>query len=120
MGNDLIEVGFYKKNFNVKLQIELPCLKICQSKGLKVHIQKRHPDCLQYLDYISDIIENPDYIGINPSEPNSIELIKRFDLDIQIAIKLNADNDYYYVASLYNISPSKIQNRLKNGRIKKF
>lgn len=120
MNSNLTEVGYYNEIFNKKLHIDLPCLKIYQSKGLEKHIQKRHPSCIQYMNNISDIINNPDYIGMNPKEPNSIELIKNYGLDIQIAVKLNTDNDYYYVASLYNVSSAKMKNRLKIGRIIQF
>lgn len=120
MDKDLIKVGSYKNKFNQKLKIDLPCLKIYQSKGLAKHIEKRHPECLKYLNYVSDIINSPDYIGTNPKEPNSIELIKTYEKNIQIAIKLNVNDDYYYIATLFDINFSKLQKRLKTGRIKKF
>lgn len=120
MDKDLIKIGSYKRIFNEKLKIDLPCLDIYQSKGLIKHIEKRHPDCLKYMDHISDILCNPNYIGTNPKEPNSIELIKTYDKNIQIAIKLNANDEYYYIATLFNINFSKLNKKLEIGRIKKF
>lgn len=116
----LIKVGEYTEDFNSKLGINQPCLEIYQSTGLEVHINKNHPDCVNYLDDISDIINAPDYIGINPNEDDSIELIKNFGENIKVAIKLDKKNNYFYVASLYDIKPSKISRHLKSGRLKRY
>ena len=94
---------------------------IYQSEGLRIHIAKRHPEALKYLSRIREIIESPDYIGINPNEKNtSFELIKIFDDNIQIGIKLDTEKDYLFVATLHPVTTSKIQHRLKNGRLKVF
>lgn len=114
----LIKVGKYKAEFNEKLGIELPTNTIYISQGLSKHIQNRHPNCIKYISKISLIIDNPDYIGSNPKEPNSIELVKIFDDNIQIGIKLDATKKYLYVATLFDISSSKIQRRLNSGRLK--
>ncbi|MDD6219569.1 MAG: PBECR2 nuclease fold domain-containing protein [Clostridia bacterium] len=114
------EVGIYTQAFNSILGINLPLVKIFASDGLKIHIAKRHPGYEKYLNSLADIIKSPDYIGVNPTEPNSIELIKRLDENIQIAIKLDIDKNYLYVASLYDISESKIERRLQSGRLKIF
>lgn len=73
-------------------------------------------------DYIPDIIDNPDYIGINPNEngAESIELIKRYRDNVMIGIKLDKDNDYLYVSTMNDIQESKIQRRLYSSRIKEF
>ncbi len=120
MEDNLIEVGVYIEEFNNKLNSTLPCIKIYQSEGLIKHIQKRHEDCVDYIDNIPEIISKPDYIGSNPKEPDSIELIKTYDKNIQIAVKLNIEKDYFYVASLYEITDAELQNRLYSGRTKKF
>lgn len=120
MSNKLVEVGDYRDDFNQKLNLNLPCLKIFQSDGLREHIRKRHPNCLRYINNIPDIIKNPDYIGTNPQEPNSIELIKNYGMDIQIAIKLENDGNYFYVATMFDVRAAKIANKLNSGRIKKY
>lgn len=68
MDNQLIAVGFYKESFNSYLPYEIQFPTIYQSEGLKKHIQKRHPDCVQYIELIPQIIASPDYIGVNPNE----------------------------------------------------
>ena len=120
MNDDLFEVGIYAEYYNRILDIDLPILKIVQSKGLKIHIQKRHPNVIGYLPNIPDIITEPDYIGTNPKEPNSIELVKISQDTIKLAIKLDIDNDYYFVASLYDITKSKLDKHIESGRLKKY
>lgn len=123
MSNKLTKVGKYNTKFNDILGIKLDCLDIYKSKGLIAHLIKRkHDEYIKYIDCIPDIIRNPDYIGINPNENNtdSIELIKRYDNNVMIGIKLDKDNKYFYVASMYDVSESKIQRRLHSGRIKKI
>lgn len=94
---------------------------IFQSDGLIKHIKKRHPECTQYINKISEIIQNPDYIGINPNEKGrSFELVKIFQDNVQIGIKLDNQDDYLYIATLYTITEAKLKHRIENGRLKKF
>ena len=69
----LFKVGNYIQEYNDVLEISLPCKTIYQSSGLEVHVRQKHNDYLKYLTNISEIISNPDYIGNNPKETNSIE-----------------------------------------------
>lgn len=34
----------------------------------ELSILKKHPECTQYINKLSEIIQNPNYIGINPNE----------------------------------------------------
>lgn len=116
----LIKIGEFKQEYNQILNTSLPCFEIMQSTGLIKHISKKHSHCVRYLDKVSDILENPDYIGVSPKEKDSIELVKVYEDNILIAIKLDCDNSYYYLASLYDISGGKMENRLNSGRLKKY
>lgn len=93
---------------------------IYRSKGLPSHMVKRkHYNCLKYIDYISDIILQPDYIGINSNEKEiSLELIKRYDDNVLIGIKLDVDGEYPYVSTMHDVQEAKIVRRLHSGRIK--
>ena len=77
---ELLRVGKYNLKFNELLGIDIKDFEIYRSKGLPSHMVKRkHFNCLRYIDYIPDIILEPDYIGVNPNEQGlSIELIKRY------------------------------------------
>lgn len=113
-------VGTYTEHFNALTGQDLPCGDIWQSSGLAVHVQKHHPNEVHNIQLIPQIIADPDYIGHNPKEPNSIELIKVLSANTMVCIKLDAGNCYHYVASVYEISDGKLQNRLKSGRLKKI
>ena len=120
--NDILLVGKYNQRFNEILNIDYEELNIYRSKGLPAHMVKRkHYNCLKYVDYISDIIASPDYIGINPNEPEkSLELIKCYKDNVMIGIKLDSNGQYYYVSTMFDIQKSKIDRRLHSGRIRKF
>ncbi len=119
MNEELIPIGEYQESFNKQLDISLPTGTIYRSSRLINHIQRRHPDFVGYMDKLPEILLNPDYIGKNPKEPDSMELVKVFDDNILVAIKLDIKNNYLYVASLYNISDGKLHNRIHSGRLKK-
>ena len=118
----LIEVGKLYSELNEIAGTNLPLIKIYRSKGLPAHlIKQKHFHCLKHIDNIPDIINEPDYIGVNPNEKgNTIELIKVLTKNILIGIKLDANKDYLYVATMYDVQESKLQRRLHSGRFKKF
>lgn len=115
-------VGVLQEKVNSILNITLPTDNIYMAPGLIKHVKKKHNDCLKYLDDITDIITNPDYIGVNPSEPNSVEVVKIYDEIILVSVNLSmgTEQQYLFVSSLYHISDGKLQNRINNGRLKKF
>ena len=115
----LTPVGKYKAAYNKTLNIALPCADIFRSDGLYKHVQKRHPECIKYLNKIPDMINNPDYIGTNAKENNSIEFVKCYTENVLVAVKLDIKDNYLYVASCYTISSGKLQRRVNNNRLKK-
>lgn len=117
-----IEVGeFYQKSNDI-IDSNMPLQMIYRSKGLPVHLLIRnHFYCLKHIDNIPDIIKSPDYVGINPNESdNTIELIKVFDKNILVGIKLNVEENYLYVSTMYDIQEAKLIRRLYSGRLVKF
>ena len=119
---DLLRVGSFTEKFNNVLGTNMEPLEIFQSKGLPAHMVKRkHYKCLKYIDYIPDIIANPDYIGINPNESgDSIELVKRYEDNVLLGIKLDTEGQYLYVSTMYDVRESKVYRRLHSGRLKQF
>ncbi|SEU08193.1 hypothetical protein SAMN05443270_3007 [Lacrimispora sphenoides] len=117
---ELLKVGEYNSKYNDLLNIQLESLNIYRSKGLPAHMVKRkHYKSLKYIDFIPDIIENPDYVGVNPNESQtSIEIIKRYKDNIMIGIKLDIEGNYLYVSTVHDIQESKIERRLHSGRIR--
>lgn len=119
---ELLRVGRYNPMFNEILGSDIKEFDIYRSKGLPSHmVKRRHFNCLKYIDYIPDIISEPDYIGMNPNEKEtSIELIKRYENNVLIGIKLDTDGEYLYVSTMHDVQESKITRRLHSGRIKEF
>lgn len=121
MSNKIKLIGIYNNKFNSYLPYNLNYIEIYQSFGLPKHIQKRHPDCLQFVSLIPEIISSPDYIGVNPNEKGvSFELVKVLSENVQIGIKLDTKDDYLYVATLHPITEAKLKHGIANGRLKKF
>lgn len=107
---------------------ELLCIKtdiediLFSKKALKKHMLKRnHHDALKYLDNLDEIIESPDYVGVNPREQAiSVEYVKCYENNVLVAIKINIDNNNFYVASLYTIDEYKLNKHIRIKRLKKF
>jgi hypothetical protein len=49
-----------------------------------------------------------------------VELIKVLDKNILVGIKLDVDENYLYVSTMYDVQESKLRRRLHSGRVKKF
>ena len=121
MNNKIFPIASYNEKFNKYLPVQFKQDLIHQSFGLEKHIEKRHPECLPYLRFISSIISEPDYIGVNPNESgDSFELVKIFSENVQIGIKLDVKENYLYVATLHTITDGKLRHGINNGRLKKF
>lgn len=118
MDNNLLEVGYYIDRFNIETEQNLPCGPIYQSEGLAIHVKKHHPETKDSIMLnIPNIISSPDYIGKNPKEPNSIELVKDIGKNTKVWVKLDTKNEYLYVASIFEIKEGKLNNRLNSGRL---
>ncbi|MCD7906028.1 MAG: hypothetical protein LUG24_10875 [Clostridiales bacterium] len=123
MSDKGIKVGKYNLDFNDILGLDIEELDIYRPKGLYAHMKKRNHDrCLKYIDKIPEIVENPDYIGVNPNEKGgeSLELIKKYKGNVLVGIKLDKNNNHLYVSTMYAVQDSKIERRLFSGRIKRF
>ena len=118
------------KNLTMKVKEQIKELLGIQSdvnvikyskNNLEKHLLKRnHIDALKYFDKIEDIIEEPDYVGINPNEKSEcLEYVKVFDENILVALKIHSSEEFYYIPSMYTITDYKLQSRLFSGRLKK-
>ena len=120
MEDKLLEVGEYIPKFNALTGQELPCGPIYQSAGLQKHVKKHQREKADIMADIPTVLRQPDYVGCNPKEPNSIELVKTLSENVMVCVKLDSKNGYLYVASVYTVSESKVNNRLNSGRLKKY
>lgn len=117
---NMVPVGKYIQRFNELTNQTLPCGDIYQSSGLPTHIKKRHPDQLGNIALIPQVIASPDYIGKNPNEPDSIELVKQFDNHVMVCVKLDVQQNYLYVATVFDLKPIKLEKRIRTGRLKRY
>jgi hypothetical protein len=84
------------------------------------HIQKKHSD--YYEDYfysIPSIVCSPEYYGLYPSKPNSIELVKKINDYILVGIKINSTNNLL-VSSFYPVDKDKVAARIRKNRLKPY
>lgn len=83
------------------LNIEFPNDEVLVYPGMIKHANRRHPgDLDNYGHLIPEMIANPDYIGKNPSENNSIELYKVVEDHLILAIKLDPSG-YIYLSTFF-------------------
>ena len=115
------QVGRIKSEYFriLKLDDSIDIVKV-NMENLKKHLEKRnHDNMIKYLSRISELLENPTYIGINPREKGrSIEYVIQLAENILIGIKLDYKNEYFYIATMHEISELKLNQRIKNGRLK--
>lgn len=69
---------------------------------------------------ISQIIASPDYVGVNPKEPDSIELVKTIGQNLKVCVKLDQKDGYLFVASLYDMTEAKVKKHVKIGRLRPY
>lgn len=107
-----------KKELGINTDID----RLYVSQGLRKHIIKHnHENVLKYYDDVRNIIANPDYIGINPNEKSvSFECIKVMEDNVLVAVKLDSKRSYFYVASIYSITESKLKKMIKSGRVRSY
>lgn len=99
--------------------VKLPVSEVNMYPGAIKHIRRRHPGILEtYGHLIPDMISNPDYVGQNPKEPNSIELVKVINPHLLLAIKLDPSG-YLFLSTFYVLDNGdvKVSKRLKSGRL---
>lgn len=111
-----------KDSIKELLGLETELSEIEYSKhGLKRHLEKRkHYDVLKYLDNIREIIEDPDYVGINTNGNKlALEYVKCYKKNILLALKVNKTKDKFFIVSMYSINDYKLNSRKFSGRLKK-
>lgn len=85
------------------------------------HMKRSHPkDYEKYFKHISEILNSPEYVGINPSD-NSIEYVREYRSEhgefVKVAVRVSASNRYY-ARSLYVLRSNRVQNFIQKGTLK--
>ena len=113
------KVGSITDKILAQYKIEVINSNVYVHQGTFKHISKRHPDILNSKDIIIKVLDSPDYIGQNPKEKSSLELIKKIDENYLVAIKIDIKTNNLIVASTYKISDSKLQKMILSNRVYK-
>ena len=111
-----------KDSIKKLLGLETDLSEIEYSKhGLKRHLEKRkHYDVLKYVDNVKEMIENPDYVGINRNGNKlALEYVKCYKKNVLLALKVNKTKDKFFIVSMYSINDYKLNSRKFSGRLKK-
>lgn len=77
---------------------------------------------MQYYNDLTDIILNPDYVGIAGVEAPSIEYIKQYKINneyVNIAVRASKAGTYY-VRSMFIIEEGRIIDYLRKGKLKHY
>lgn len=104
------------------LEIEMPDdpMIYLGDQNIRHMISKQPDDYRKYGDRISEIVSEPDYVYLDPGD-NSIEFIKEFIIFgeyVKVAVRASAAS-VYYVRTLYVIRNERVEDYIKNGKLKK-
>jgi len=81
------------------------------------HMKRRHSSAyVKYAERLSQIISEPDYVGIN-DEDGSLEYVKIFDDHVKLVVRVAGD-EKLYVRSMYTVYQSRTEFFVKSGRLK--
>ena len=119
-------IGYLKSNMAEELGIKITGT-IYASPGVIKHIKKKHGKHLNkkiienLVEYMREIVNNPEYIGIfkDTDDIISVQIIKKYDKYILIGIEINRFRDYIYVSTMYPVTDKKINNKIYSGKLKK-
>lgn len=103
--------------------IKCVSFEVYMPPGVIKHLKKQGhwDDFMTYHQDIPKMIANPDYVGQNPREPNTVEIYKVLNDRVILPIKLNTSSGLF-MSSFYilNNGEDKIEKRLRSGRIHPF
>lgn len=125
MANEKTRVGYIQEKVIDLCPSDKMTLTLNQpifiSEGNEDHIKSEHPEEYnQYFTELSDILANPDYLGVHPSG-RSIQYFKFFgDGPDRILVAVRATKrGTLFVRSLYSVPEENFENYLKSGTITK-
>ncbi len=85
------------------------------------HMQNSHPkDYEKYKDQLRNIVNTPDYVGINPKD-SSLEYVKEFKIEneyVKVAVRVTTSNKYF-ARSMYILNNKRVENFINKGTLKR-
>ncbi len=86
------------------------------------HMREEHPEAYKkYGKHIPKILAQPDYVGLDEKD-GSIEYVKEFKEDndfVKVAVRIAGDGTLF-ARTIYVLKPSRVQNAIKTGYLKKY
>lgn len=79
---------------------------------------KSEADYIKHIESITEIIQNPDFVGIHP-DGISIEFFKKIDEILVLAIRMRPQEPFW-VRTVFPITPDKLQTYINAGTLKKY
>ena len=87
------------------------------------HIKERHPEVEKYIKDVPNIIKSPDLILQETKRDSTIWLIKTFDKNVKVTMKLNTTNDKKLKNSVIQMQfmrDNEINRNIRNGKVTKL
>ena len=87
------------------------------------HIKERHPEVEKYIKDVPNIIKSPDLILQETKRDSTIWLIKTFDKNVKVTMKLNTTNDKKLKNSVIQMQfmrDSEINRNIRDGKVTKL
>ncbi|WP_418626770.1 PBECR3 domain-containing polyvalent protein [Anaerosinus sp.] len=117
------QIGFISENVINALNLSIPKnTPILLGNTNISHMKSQHPnDFNKYFPYISDILDNPDYVGQNPTD-DSIEYVKEFTIDndyVKVAVRIS-NKGTLFARSIYTLQHNRVMNFIQKGTLKQI
>lgn len=121
MGNDIEKLGVIGESIINLFDLNInPQTSVYIGLNNRIHMENSHSETYrEYESYMSDILANPDYVGVNPHD-NSLEYYKSYNgvtVHIKLAVRSTAKG-VYFAKTIYEINDNKLNSYIKKGRIK--
>jgi hypothetical protein len=97
-------------------KILIDVLNIKHAEKHKCEFQSEE-EYIRHMEHLTDIIQNPDYIGLHP-DGTSIQFIKKIDEVMILAIRIRSQGPYW-VRTVFPITLGKLQTYIDAGTLKK-
>lgn len=123
-GKNKIKIGELTQEVIDLLSINRkPCNIVMWSERLKYTEKhkfnfKTENEYVEAIRNIPNIIRNPDYVGLHPTD-NSIQYIKQINRLMLVGIRIRSKGEISY-RTAYPITESQLNDYIKKGRVKKL
>lgn len=121
MNNDIEKLGVIGNSIVNLFDLDIdPKTPVYIGLNNRIHMENAHGEIYrEFESCISDILNNPEYVGVNPHD-ESLEYYKSYN-DVMVHIKLavrSTNKGVYFARTLYEINQHSLDSYLEKGRVK--